>query len=247
MQAILGRKARKATFAALPKKIKAGAGQQGSPRALKFNSNDVGITMKKYLFAAAASLLLASGAQAATYSLTGVVYNNSFAPTNVAVSSCTGCGVATAVTSGVANSAVVLDDVSWIWNAGGTAYTIGFDATTTLASGTSLAMSNNTCVQTLGSACTPGNVRSNLVGPNFYTGIANDNLTSCTNDRCRVDVSLSGSTLTVVLKRALSESGTSTAAQTYTMSFTQVVPVPAAVWLFGSALGLMGLARRKAA
>jgi hypothetical protein len=26
-----------------------------------------------------------------------------------------------------------------------------------------------------------------------------------------------------------------------------VVPVPAAVWLFGSALGLMGLARRRAA
>lgn len=191
-------------------------------------------------------LLLSTGAQAATYSLTSVAYQNSFSGAT-AVNSCTGCGVATAVTSGVANSAVVLDDVSWVWNGGGTAYTIGFDATTTLATGTSLTMSNNTCVQTLGSACTSASVRSGLAGPNFYTGIASDNLTTCTNDRCRVDVSLSGSTLTVVLKRALSESASSTAYQSYTMAFTQVVPVPAAVWLFGSALGLMGLARRKAA
>ncbi len=32
----------------------------------------------------------------------------------------------------------------------------------------------------------------------------------------------------------------------YTATFNTVVPVPAAVWLFGSALGLMGLARRRA-
>jgi hypothetical protein len=193
----------------------------------------------------AAMLLLSTGAQAATYSLTSVSYFNLFAGSLPV--SCTGCGVATAVTTGVANSAVVLDDVSWVFSGGGNAYNTAFDATTTLAAGTSLSMTNNSCVQTLGSVCTPTNVRSGLAGPNFYTGIANDNLTTCTNDRCRVDVSLSGSVLTVTLKRALSESATSTAYQTYTMAFTQVVPVPAAVWLFGSALGLMGLARRKAA
>lgn len=31
----------------------------------------------------------------------------------------------------------------------------------------------------------------------------------------------------------------------YTMTFTTVIPVPAAVWLFGSALGLMGVMRRR--
>jgi hypothetical protein len=194
----------------------------------------------------AAMLLLSTGAQAATYSLTSVTYFNSFGGSSP-VASCTGCGTATAVTTGAPNSAVLLDDVSWVFSGGGNAYTIAFDATTTLAAGTSLSMSNNSCVQTLGAVCTSTNVRSGMAGPNFYTGIASDNLTTCTNDRCRVDVSLSGSTLSVVIKRALSESATSTAYQSYTMAFTQVVPVPAAVWLFGSALGLMGLARRKAA
>jgi hypothetical protein len=202
--------------------------------------------MKKYLVSAAAMLLLAGGAQAATYSLTSVTYFNSFGG-SVPVASCTGCGVGTAVTSGVANSAVVLDDVSWYFNAGGNTYNIAFDGTTTLAAGTTLNKTNDSCVQTVGSVCTLTNVRSGMGGPVHYTGISNDNLTTCTNDRCRVDVSLSGSTLSVVIKRALSESATSAAYQSYTLGFTQVVPVPAAVWLFGSALGLMGFARRKMA
>ena len=121
------------------------------------------------------------------------------------------------------------------------------DGTTTLAAATTLHKTNDSCVQTAGASCSPASVRSGLGGPVHYTGIANDNLTTCTNTRCRVDVSVSGGNLSVALKRALSESPTSTAYQTYTMNFAQVVPVPAAVWLFGSALGLMGFARRKAA
>ena len=46
------------------------------------------------------------------------------------------------------------------------------------------------------------------------------------------------------IRRALSESPTSTNFQTYYLTFA-AIPVPAAVWLFGSALGLMGLARRR--
>ncbi|MEO7387544.1 MAG: PEP-CTERM sorting domain-containing protein, partial [Gammaproteobacteria bacterium] len=61
-----------------------------------------------------------------------------------------------------------------------------------------------------------------------------------------VDLYLSGSNLTMEIKRALSESTTSSSYQRMTFTFAPV-PVPAAVWLFGSALGLMGVARRRAA
>lgn len=201
--------------------------------------------MKKYLVSAAAMLLLASGAQAATYSLSSVTYWNIFGG-STPVANCTGCGVATADTSGVANSAVTLTGVSWDWSGGGNTYSIAFDGTTTLAAGTTLNKTNDSCIQTLGGVCTLTNVISGMGASVNYTGIADDNLTACANDRCRIDVSLSGSTLTMVIRRALSESGTSSNFQTYTLSFAQV-PVPAAVWLFGSALGLMGLARRKLA
>lgn len=202
--------------------------------------------MKKYLVSMAAMLLLSTGAQAATYLLSSVTYFNTFGGSSP-VASCTGCGMATAVTGGNPGDAVALTGVSWVFSGGGNAYTISFDANTTLASGTTLSkLPGATCVQTLGAVCTPTNVRSGLGNGTFYTGIASDNLTTCTNDRCRIDVSVSGSNLLVVIKRALSESATSSAYQSYTMSFAQV-PVPAAVWLFGSALGLMGFARRKAA
>ncbi|MCC7259377.1 MAG: hypothetical protein IT486_13505 [Gammaproteobacteria bacterium] len=193
---------------------------------------------------AAVALVFAGVAQAATYSLTSVDYFNSFAGDSP-VEACTGCGSATADTSGVANSIVTLSNVSWDFSAGGNAYSIAFDGTTTLALGTTLNKTDDSCNQTVGSVCTLTNVRSGMAGPVYYTGIANDNLTSCANDRCRVDVSLSGSTLSVVIKRALSESATSGAFQSYTLSFT-AVPVPAVAWLFGSALGIAGIVGGKA-
>ncbi len=199
--------------------------------------------MKKYLVSMAALMLLSSGAQAATYLLSSVTYANTFAPTPGSVASCTSCGVATAVETA---GNIDLSGIAWGFNAGGNAYTISFSGTTTLAAGTSLnKLAGATCVDSLGSVCGATNYIAGMAG-NMYTGIGSDNATACANDRCRVDVAVLGSNLTVTIKRALSASPTSTASQTYVMTFAQV-PVPAAVWLFGSALGLMGVARRKAA
>jgi hypothetical protein len=199
--------------------------------------------MKKYLVSAAALMLLSSGAQAATYLLSSVTYQNTFAPVPGPVAACTSCGVATAVETG---GNVALNGIAWGYNGGGNAYTISFDATTTLAAGTSLnKLAGATCVDSSGTNCAPSNVIAGLAG-DYFTGIGSDGTTACANNRCRVDVAIAGSDLTVIIKRALSASPTSSAAQIYTMTFA-AVPVPAAVWLFGSALGLMGFARRKAA
>jgi hypothetical protein len=50
-----------------------------------------------------------------------------------------------------------------------------------------------------------------------------------------------------VASDALTGNSAAAVSGTYTLTTFQVVPVPAAVWLFGSALGLLGVARRRAA
>jgi len=206
--------------------------------------------MKKYLVSMAALMLLSTGAQAATYVLSSVTYANSFAPTPGNVASCTSCGVtqgpgvATAVETG---GNIALTGIAFGFNAGGNAFNISFSGTTTLAAGTSLnKLAGATCVDSVGTVCGPLNVISGMDG-DYFTNIGTDGTTACANNRCRVDVATAGSDLTVTIKRALSESVSSGSSQSYVMTFAKVVPVPAAVWLFGSALGLMGFTRRKAA
>jgi len=197
--------------------------------------------MKKYLLSAAALMLLATGAEAATtYVLNNITYVNSFAGNPIG---CLGCGTGTAVDDGAGN--ITLTGLGWSFVGGGNSYSASIAGTTTLAAGTTLLNSGGSCAFVSGTnVCDPASVRSGWAQPVFYTGIASDNATTCVNDRCRVDLLLSGSTLTMEVKRALSESGTSAAFQKLTFTFA-AIPVPAAVWLFGSALGILGLARRK--
>jgi hypothetical protein len=207
--------------------------------------------VKKYLLSAAALVLFATGAEASTtYVLNNVTYVNSFATNPVG---CVGCGTGTAVDDGAGN--ITLTGVAWSFAGGGNSYTASVAGTTTLAAGTTLINSGGTCTYGSGTnVCDPASIRSGWGQPGFYTGIASDGTTPCggppTNtgaiDRCRVDLALAGSTLTMEIKRALSESTTSSSFQKLTFTFA-VVPVPAAVWLFGSALGLLGVARRRAA
>lgn len=212
--------------------------------------------MTKKLLSLAALLLLAGGAHAApiTYTLSSVQYSNSFAPTLTPVATCTGCGTATAVWDGNAGGNVALTGVSWYFNASGNEYNIAFNGNTTMAAGTSLTKTagpGTSCVDINGFNCDTSDLPyqwlSGLGWDNYYTGVGSDGTTACANNRCRVDVQITGiGNLRLEIKRALSEAVGSSNSQTYRLVFTpNAVPVPAAVWLFGSALGLLGVMRRR--
>jgi len=225
--------------------------------------------VKKFLLSAAALLLLSTGAQAATtYVLNNITYDNSFG-TNPVV--CDGCGTGTAVDDGAGN--ITLTGLAWTFISAQSTYSAMINGTTTLAptytpvtspanalpAGSEILGNTGFCTTvsfTSTDPCSTTGYRSSYGVSSFRTGLTSAptpatcgqaaNLANTgAIDRCRVDLLILGSgELQLQLKRALSESAGTTSFGRLTFTFTPV-PVPGAVWLFGSAMGLLAVARRK--
>jgi hypothetical protein len=196
--------------------------------------------------------LAGTGANASTiYTLQSIYYENQFSglvdlAVDAAVFTST-IGTATATDDGLGN--ITLTGVAWLLNDFGQSYTNGFDATTVVGTGVTLYKSNNTCTEYVGTFCTAN--RSGFGGNTWYTGLAQDGTTPLIH--ALTNVTISGGTLSVFHRMRLQDANPSppeSAFQYYQLNFgnpqsVEVVPVPAAVWLFGSALGLLGVARRR--
>ncbi len=208
-------------------------------------------SISRQLLALAALAVAAGTAQGATtYELKSMTMTTSSAggiyPFGVAplgASFCFSCGTSIVVDDGFGNLTV-----------GSVHYSLGnfggdidhtFSGTTTVG-GTSLIKSAEACVDgpktgTTPHLCDPTD-RRGWAG-NWNTGFLPDGTTAA--PVAAFSAIVSGQNLTLNVRKNRDAVGGSDTAWLAIQYNYQVVPVPAAVWLFGSALGLMGIARRR--
>lgn len=209
-----------------------------------------------------ALLVMATSAQAATttYFLKAMSLNTGnvgggavefpFGAGALINSTCDTCGTAaapnsTAVVDDLGN--VTLNQTTWTLNGFGADFTNSFQGTTVLGFAGVLDKSSDSCVinppNTATQYCTALDPRS-YTG-DWYTGLLEDGTTASVHSLFHAV--LTGDDLVLTVRKSLTQSEASPNSWLQINFKYQVVPVPAAVWLFGSALGLLGWMRRKAA
>ncbi len=205
--------------------------------------------MRNLFWGIIALTFMASGASAAgVYVLTDVAQYNSV---NTTPTSMTGGPIAPSGTATVsAGGVVTVAGVNFSWNNPVSSFTYTDGTWSTTVGGTSISKTE-TCVETAGTPCTDSwaglagtwssaTQNDGVTGTNacFAGNLLNGIGNACDGISVVENV---GSTLVITEQ---SEYLIASGAGGYVFTFT-VVPVPAAVWLFGSALGLLGWLRRK--
>ena len=203
--------------------------------------------MKKLLAVAVLGLVSVSANAAGSYVLSVVNAYNPFSGSGTTVLSGPVATAGTATVDGSGN--VTTSGIQWSFvNANATYNYTGGDWTGVVGGG-AVGKTAETCVQSAGTPCTSavsgllgiwangvqsGGAASNACSPNAFFGAG-----LC--DRVSI-VEVAGVSLTIIDQSEFAIPGL---AAGNIFRFT-AVPVPAAVWLFGSALGLLGLRRRVA-
>ena len=200
---------------------------------------------------AATVLVFAGTAHGATvYQLNSITLNTGNAPGTynfgagpLLKSVCISCGTGTVTDDGLGN--LTVGEISYRLAGFGADFIDTFTGAATLGVGTSLIKNpGETCFVNFAVAtpapqyCTTGDQRT--YSGNWLTGFLADGTTPSTH--AAFNAVVSGNTLVMNVRKDLvvGTPGPTSWLQ-LNFNYTAVVPVPAAVWLFGSALGILGI------
>lgn len=206
--------------------------------------------MRKLFWGTIALTFMASSASAAgVYVLTDVAQYNSV---NTTPTSMTGGPIGASGTATVtAGGAVTVTGVNFSWANPVSSFTYTGGNWSTTVGGTSITKTE-TCVETAGTPCTDpwaglAGTWSSITQNDGVTGTGScfaGNLLNGIGNACDGISVVENAGLSLAITEQ-SEYLVSGGAGGYVFTFTAVIPVPPAVWLFGSALGLLGWLRRK--
>lgn len=214
------------------------------------------ISMKygRHLLAAALITLAGTAHGATVYTLKGITLNTGnaagtyyFGVGLLAGARCYSCGYETATDDDFGN--LTLSAVSYKLAGFGADFTDTF-------SGTSVLGANSSLLKAPGEVCTVANAATQYCSTtdnrsyygDWLSGLLADGITP--SNSANLSATVTGSNLVISVRKALTTTDTAGTKSWLQLNFnytTAAVPVPAAVWLFGSALGILGIARRRAA
>ncbi len=205
----------------------------------------------KFLALSALAMTAGTVHGATDYQLQSITFQTSSVPNStfafgvggLAASLCYTCGPAGShlIDDGAGN--LTVNTVSYLLSGFGANFTHTFSGTATLGTTSLLKGPGETCVAHNAAThlCNPADQRS--WAGNWYNGLLADGVTLAPTHQ--FSAVASGNSL-VLRVRTNRDATPFDDADWLQMNFNyQVVPVPAAVWLFGSAIGVLGFARRR--
>lgn len=211
-------------------------------------------SIRRQLLALAALAMVGTTAQGAiVYQLKTITLNTSSAPGTytfgagaLAASACITCGPGGSLLTDDGAGNLTVDQLQYRLSNFGGDFIHTFSGTSTLGTTSLIKGAGETCVDGPLAGATPHLCSSTdqrgLFG-NWYNGLLPDGTTAAPTRQFQALVSGNNLTLRFRVNRDATPFDDFDWLQ-YNFNY-QVVPVPAAVWLFGSAIGVLGVARRR--